>query len=85
FRQYASEAPDGPFTLDHRYVTEDVPMGLGLLHSLGKKVGVATPICDGLINIASGLLPGRNLWDEARAIDHLWHGTLAELLEFLTK
>ena len=71
FRQYASEAPDGPFSIDHRYVTEDVPMGLGLLHSLGKHLGVPTPVCDSLVTIASTLLPAHDFWAEARTIESL--------------
>jgi opine dehydrogenase len=84
FQHYASEAPDGPFAIEHRYVTEDVPMGLGLLHSLGARVGVPTPICDSLVNIASGLLPGRDFWKEARTIEQLWDGSIADLLKVLT-
>lgn len=85
FKHYASEAPDGPFTIEHRYVTEDVPMGLGLLHSLGQATGVQTPVCDSLIHLASALLPNHNFWKEARTLDSIWDGTITELLEFLTR
>jgi opine dehydrogenase len=84
FMHYASEAPDGPFAIEHRYVTEDVPMGLGLLHSLGRRVGVPTPVCDSLLVIASALLPSHDFWREARTIEQLWDGTLEDLLEVLT-
>lgn len=85
FMHYADEAPTGPFTIDNRYITEDVPMGLGLLHSLGEILGVNTPICDGLINIASALIPYRNFWSEARTIHSVWDGTLDDLISRLTK
>lgn len=85
FNHYAAEAPAGPHTIEHRYVTEDVPMGLGLLHSLGRLTNVRTPICDSLIDIANGLLPERNFWGEARAIDRLWEGPLDRLLEELSR
>lgn len=85
FLHYADEAPDGPFTLDHRYITEDVPMGLGLLHSLGVATGVPTPVCDSLITLASALLPEHDFWAEARRIQDLWPGTISELLEALTR
>jgi len=83
FKHYANEAPGGPFSVDHRYVTEDVPMGLGLLHSLGKATGVATPICDSLIHIADAMLPHRSIWDELRTVEKLWDAGFAELLEAL--
>jgi len=84
FRHYASEAPAGPFTVKHRYVTEDVPIGLGLLHSLGLETGVPTPICTSLINIAAAMLPDVDIWGQARTLRSLWDGTLEELLVMLT-
>ncbi len=84
FRHYASEAPDGPFSIDHRYITEDVPIGLGLLHSLGVMTGVKTPVCDSLIHLASALLPAHDFWREARRVDQLWEGSLESLLKTLT-
>jgi opine dehydrogenase len=83
FRHYASEAPDGPFAVDHRYVTEDVPMGLGLLHSLGKATGVATPVAQSLIHLACAVLPRHDFWAEARTLESFWAGTLEQLLALL--
>ena len=85
FKHYASEAPDGPFAVEHRYITEDVPMGLGLLHSLGQATGVPTLVCDSLINIADVLLPKYKFWAELRTIESLWDGTLDDLLKVLTE
>ncbi len=85
FQHYASEAPDGPFSVEHRYITEDVPMGLGLLHSLGKATGVATPICDSLIHLANGFLPQHDFWAEARTLEYIWDGTIDQLLKKLTQ
>lgn len=85
FRHYAAEAPDGPFKVEHRYVTEDVPMGLGLLHSLGQATKVPTPVCDSLIHLACALLPNHDFWKEARTLESIWEGTLAELLSILTR
>ncbi|WP_411967490.1 NAD/NADP octopine/nopaline dehydrogenase family protein [Haloferax sp. YSSS75] len=42
----------GPDSLDHRYVTEDVPYGLVPLSEMGDAAGVETPTIDSLITIA---------------------------------
>ena len=36
----------GPFSIDHRYITEDIPVGCHVYHELGKKYGVKTPVID---------------------------------------
>ncbi len=84
FKHYASEAPDGPFTVNNRYVTEDVPMGLGLLLSLGARLNIETPICESLMNIANAFLPEHDFFKEARSLESFWDGTLTELLEKIT-
>ncbi|MGE7919022.1 NAD/NADP octopine/nopaline dehydrogenase family protein [Viridibacillus sp. NPDC093762] len=45
-----------PTTLDHRYLTEDIPFGLVPLSELGKILGVETPYTDSLISTASLLM-----------------------------
>lgn len=85
FRHYASEAPEGPFSIDHRYITEDVPMGLGLLHSLGVEMGVPTPTCDSLIHLASALLPKHDFWNELRSVKSMWDGSFAEMLKIVNE
>lgn len=57
FKSYAeSGSPKGPSIVRSRYLMEDVPMGLGLMHNLGEIANVSTPTCDALITIASGLV-----------------------------
>ena len=46
----------GPVNVNSRYITEDVPQGLVMMESLGKSLGVATPIATALIEIASAAL-----------------------------
>jgi opine dehydrogenase len=66
--------PTGPYqwtptprSLDHKYVTEDVPCGLVAMSALGGAARVPTPVIDGLIAVTSAMLrrdfraEGRNL------------------------
>lgn len=46
----------GPVTVNSRYITEDVPQGLVMLESLGKSLGIPTPIATSLIEIAGASL-----------------------------
>lgn len=57
FRDYAENgSPKGPFVPDSRYITEDVSQGLVMLESLGEYFNIDTPVCTGLINVASAAL-----------------------------
>ncbi|MBI3948755.1 MAG: NAD/NADP octopine/nopaline dehydrogenase family protein [Armatimonadetes bacterium] len=44
-----------PRTLDNRYITEDVPMSLVPIASLGEMLGVPTPVIHSIIGLASVL------------------------------
>jgi len=58
---------DAPSSLNHRYITEDIPCGLVPLEAIGNKLGVKVKLCTLLIDIASALTNtdyrtiGRNL------------------------
>jgi opine dehydrogenase len=51
--QFAATSSKGPFSMQDRYVTEDIPMGACLTVSLARKAGVATPTYDAMIHLAS--------------------------------
>ncbi|UCE53635.1 MAG: NAD/NADP octopine/nopaline dehydrogenase family protein [Desulfobacterales bacterium] len=73
--EFCATASKGPFSMQDRYLTEDIPIGVTLTISLARKAGVATPTYDTMIHLASLVndtdfySSGRNL---ARlGLDHL--------------
>jgi len=59
-----------PNRLNHRYITEDIPMSLVPMASLGEQVGVAVPTMRAFIHLAS-LLSERDYWGEGRTVERL--------------
>ena len=57
----------GPHALEHRFVSEDVPYSLVLASSLGRELGVATPVIDSLIVVAS-VASGRDYAAEGKTL-----------------
>ncbi len=53
FEEFASKSSRGPFSMQDRYVTEDIPIGVTLTASLGRKLGVPTPTYDTVIHVGS--------------------------------
>ena len=70
FRSFADSSNKGPSFINHRYLLEDVPMGLGLYVSVGKLVGVDTSIQEGIMSLASALL-SKDLKSHTRSIQYL--------------
>lgn len=54
----------------HRYMLEDTRLGLSLIVSVGRWVGVATPVAEGLLNLASAVT-GKDLYAEGRTLENL--------------
>ena len=73
-------------TFDHRYVSEDVVLGLSFLESAGRAAGVATPAITGLLGVFGAML-GRMLSGRGRALDNLGFGdfTLREIRAFFAE
>ncbi|MEL7563443.1 MAG: NAD/NADP octopine/nopaline dehydrogenase family protein [Dehalobacterium sp.] len=63
----------GPFTMENRYITEDIPVGCHVYHELGEKFGVATPVIDSMINLASAILQ-RDFYKLGYTLDYLGIG-----------
>ncbi|HSV25677.1 MAG TPA: NAD/NADP octopine/nopaline dehydrogenase family protein [Xanthobacteraceae bacterium] len=75
----------GPHEIMSRYFTEDAPYGLVPWSSIGKVVGVETPVIDSIINIYN-VVHERNWWDEGRTAKDLGllGLTLAQIKEYVT-
>ena len=79
------EVCEGPFTLNTRHLTEDIPFGLVTFSSLGAMLGVPTPVTDAVITMAGGLL-GRDFRAIGRTVESMglnpkW--SLAQLKRYL--
>lgn len=59
-----------PSSIDHRYISEDVPMSLVPIASIGSMLGVATPAIDLIIELAS-TLHGKDYRSEGRTVERL--------------
>jgi opine dehydrogenase len=57
--------PNGPVTLEDRYLLEDVPYGLAFYQTLGQIAGVATPTMDACITLCEAAI-GRPLVPDNR-------------------
>lgn len=64
------EVCEGPFKLNTRHLTEDIPHGLFTYCELGRLVGVPTPVSDALVTLACGLL-NRDFRAEGRSLERL--------------
>jgi opine dehydrogenase len=64
-----------PLGFDHRYLVEDVEIGLVLWSSLGGALGVPTPLSDAFIELAGAVL-GRDLRGTGRTLESLGLGGL---------
>ncbi|MFC1912709.1 NAD/NADP octopine/nopaline dehydrogenase family protein [Chloroflexota bacterium] len=57
----------GPHTVYDRYITEDLPFGLVPIVELGRKVGVATPVVEAIVNIGV-VVCHDNFWEAGRTL-----------------
>src|SRR5580700_1598482 len=71
---------DGPYqptgtpkSLDHKFITEDVPTGLIPMSALGAAAGVSTPAIDALVELARKMT-AKNFATDARTLERLGLG-----------
>jgi opine dehydrogenase len=64
------QATGTPKSLEHKYITEDVPVGLMPMRALGAAAGVPTPALDGLVEVACHL-SGHDFAAQARTLDRM--------------
>lgn len=74
----------GPFDLNNRYITEDIPVGCHVYHELAKKFGVDIPIVESMIHLACAMT-GKNFWEKGYTLDYIGigHMTKEEMLDYL--
>lgn len=83
----SDEGNTGPNSINHRYLTEDVPVGCKIYHDLGVQYGVPTPVIDSMITLA-GAMHKKNFFETSRynlaylGIDNM---SRTELLNYLNE
>lgn len=79
------EGNTGPNDINHRYITEDIPVGCKLYHDFGVKFGVPTPIIDSMI-VLGGAMHEKSFFKETKYnLDYLGigHMTKEQLLDYM--
>lgn len=84
--EFAAVASKGPASAKTRYISEDIPVGMVLLASLGDLLGVPTPTAQSLIHISS-VIHDTDYWQEGRSAEKLGLAgmTSEELVHYLLK
>jgi opine dehydrogenase len=83
-KEFARTSSKGPFSMQDRYVVEDIPMGAALTVSLARKAGVPTPTYDCMIHLAS-LVNDTDFLRRGRSLENLGlaHLSLEQLGEYV--
>jgi len=68
--EFAKTSSKGPFSMQDRYVTEDIPMGATLTVSIARKAGISTPTYDCMIHLAS-VVNETNYYSIGRNLENL--------------
>ena len=73
--EFAETSSKGPFSMQDRYVTEDIPMGASLTVSIARKAGILTPTYDCMIHLAS-TVNDTDFYPTGRTLENLGLGHL---------
>lgn len=68
--QFALTSSKGPFSMQDRYIIEDIPMGATLTLSLGRKAEVPMPTYESIIHIAS-VVNDTDYYSTGRSLENL--------------
>lgn len=81
---FAATSSKGPFSMQDRYVTEDIPMGATLTVSVARKARVSTPTYDCMIHLAS-LVNDTDFYKTGRNLENLslGHLTIKQIDQYL--
>ena len=66
----------GPGSLDHRYITEDVPLLICMFISVARALGVDVPLYEGMVNLLSAVA-GDDFYARGRTLENLGLGGLS--------
>jgi opine dehydrogenase len=67
---FAATSSQGPFSMQDRYVTEDIPMGASLTVSIGRKLGISMPTYEAMIHLAS-VVNDTDFYAQGRTLENL--------------
>ncbi|NWG01738.1 MAG: NAD/NADP octopine/nopaline dehydrogenase family protein [Syntrophaceae bacterium] len=81
--EFARTSSQGPFSMQDRYITEDIPMGTSLTVSIGRKAGVPMPTYETMIHLAS-VVNDTDFYAKGRTLENLGLGdmNLEELKQY---
>jgi len=68
--QFAVTSSQGPFSMQDRYITEDIPMGVCLTVSLARKAGIPVPTYEAMIHLAS-VVNDTDFYAKGRTLENL--------------
>lgn len=68
--EFAVTSSKGPFSMQDRYVTEDIPMGASLTLSIARRAGVPMPTYEAMIHLAS-VVNDTDFYSNGRTLENL--------------